>query len=101
MTSLIHPSSTVSKSVQIGENVKIHSHVKISGYTVIGKGNKERIVPFGKKAKNAMEQYLNERGDGWGSQSDLPLFMGTKKKRISNRTVQNRLKKYLLSISIF
>ena len=62
---------------------------------VIGKGNKERIVPFGKKAKNAMEQYLNERGDGWGSQSDLPLFMGTKKKRISNRTVQNRIKKYL------
>ena len=62
---------------------------------VIGKGNKERIVPFGKKAKTAMEQYLNERGDGWGSQADLPLFMGTKKKRISNRTVQNRLKKYL------
>ena len=27
-----------------------------------------------------MEQYLNERGDGWGSQSDLPLFMGTKKR---------------------
>ena len=65
---------------------------------VIGKGNKERIVPFGKKAKSAMEQYLNERGDGWGSQSDLPLFMGTKKKRISNRTVQNRLKKYLMII---
>ena len=62
---------------------------------VIGKGNKERIVPFGRKAKTAIEQYLNERGDGWGSQSDLPLFMGTKKKRISNRTVQSRLKKYL------
>ena len=28
---------------------------------VVGKGNKERIVPFGKKAKSAMEQYLNER----------------------------------------
>ena len=42
-----------------------------------------------------MEQYLNKRGDSWNSQSDLPLFMGAKQKRISNRTVQDRLRKYL------
>ena len=78
----------------VGLNIGSVNHVE-NLLKVIGKGNKERIVPFGKKAKTAMEQYLNERGDGWGSQSDLPLFMGTKKKRISNRTVQNRLKKYL------
>ena len=57
MTSLIHPSSTVSKSVQIGENVKVgpfcnidgniiigdgtelKSHVSITGNTTIGKNN--------------------------------------------------------------
>ena len=57
MTSLIHPSSTVSKSVQIGEDVKIgpfcningnitigngtelKSHVSITGNTTIGKNN--------------------------------------------------------------
>ena len=78
----------------VGLNVGSVNHDE-SLLKVIGKGNKERIVPFGKKAKSAMEQYLNERGDGWSSQSDLPLFMGTKNKRISNRTVQHRLKKYL------
>ena len=57
MTSQIHPSSTVSNSVQIGENVKVgpfcnvdgnifigdgtelKSHVSITGNTTIGKNN--------------------------------------------------------------
>ena len=34
---------------------------------VLGKGNKERIVPFGKSAKNALESYLKKRGKSWVS----------------------------------
>jgi len=62
---------------------------------VVGKGDKERIVPFGKKARIAIEEYLQARGNGWNSDSELPLFMGPKSKRISMRTIQNRLSKYL------
>ena len=65
---------------------------------VIGKGNKDRIVPFGDKAKKAIEQYLNSRDYRWTSDPQLPLFVGTKDKRISVRTVQSRLKEYLQKI---
>ena len=36
MTSLIHPSSTVSKSVKLGENVKIGPYCNIDGNISIG-----------------------------------------------------------------
>ena len=38
MTSLIHPSSSVSKSVQLGENVKIGPYCNIDGNITIGDG---------------------------------------------------------------
>ncbi len=65
---------------------------------VVGKGNKERIVPFGKPAKIALEAYLNKRGYNWSSQSDKPLFTARKGKHISVRTVQKRIKIYLGAI---
>ena len=65
---------------------------------VIGKGNKDRIVPFGDKAKKAIEQYLKSRNYSWTSDPPIPLFVGTKDKRISVRTVQSRLKDYLQKI---
>ena len=65
---------------------------------VIGKGNKERIVPFGDKAKKAIEQYLNSRDYSWTSDFRLPLFVSAKDKRISVRTVQSRLREYLQKI---
>ena len=65
---------------------------------VIGKGNKERIVPFGDKSKNAMQKYLKDRGHGWNADPIIPLFTGTREKRISVRTVQDRLCKYLQQI---
>lgn len=65
---------------------------------VVGKGDKERIVPFGSKAKNALEQYLRERGHSWASDPTTPFFAGTGEKRISVRTVQDRLSKYLQQV---
>ena len=40
----IGPYSVIGPNVEIGENTEIHSHVNISGYTIIGKNNK--IYPF-------------------------------------------------------
>ena len=40
----IGPYSVIGPDVEIKENVIIHSHVNISGNTLIGKGNK--IYPF-------------------------------------------------------
>ena len=65
---------------------------------VLGKGNKERIVPFGKPAKNALESYLNKRGKSWASPQETPLFTGRGEKRIAVRTIQQRVNIYLKAV---
>ena len=65
---------------------------------VLGKGNKERIVPFGKPAKNALESYLNKRGESWLSPQETPLFTGRGEKRIARRTIQQRVNIYLKAV---
>ena len=65
---------------------------------VIGKGNKERIIPFGKHALTALEVYLNERGMGWMANEQIPLFASKNNRRISVRAVQLRMKKYLSQV---
>ena len=65
---------------------------------VIGKGNKERIIPFGKYALTALEVYLNERGVGWMTNEQIQLFASKNNRRISVRTVQLRMKKYLSQV---
>jgi len=65
---------------------------------VLGKGNKERIVPFGKPAKNALESYLKKRGESWVSPQETPLFTGRGKKRIARRTIQQRVNIYLKAV---
>lgn len=61
--------------------------------TVTGKGNKTRIVPVGRKAREALAVWLKSRaqlakpGDDW-------LFVGPHGGRLSPRTVQARLKRW-------
>ena len=65
---------------------------------VLGKGNKERIIPFGINAMRTLEIYLKERGLSWLSNQNYPLFSSYNNKRISVRTVQTRIKKYLAQV---
>lgn len=57
---------------------------------VMGKGNKERVIPMGRPAVNALEKWL---GDGRQSlatsQSGVAVFLGARGKRIDPRTVRN------------
>ena len=61
--------------------------------TVIGKGNKERVIYLNKSCINAINDYLASRPAPSlikrdSKNSDKALFLSEQKKRISNRTVQ-------------
>lgn len=56
---------------------------------VIGKGNKERIVPLNKESRRALQKYLDERTD-----SHPALFLSNRGQRISVRSVQYLLEKH-------
>ena len=62
-----------------------------SGFvTVVGKGDKTRIVPVGRAAQEALRAYLETRPTVRGED---PLFIGRAGRRISARNVQLRLKR--------
>ena len=58
---------------------------------VTGKGSKTRIVPIGSKATNAIKQWLKIRPAWIKDLDEQALFLSKQKKRISNRSVQQRL----------
>lgn len=64
---------------------------------VMGKGGKERIVPVGSKAMQAIELYLATRSHVERKQ---PMFLNRKGARLSPRTVQRNLKKTLLKLGL-
>lgn len=56
---------------------------------VIGKGDKQRVVPIGLPALAAIENYLSKARDEFANQSSLDaLFLGSRGKRIDQRTVR-------------
>ena len=58
---------------------------------VIGKGSKTRLVPMGRFAINAINNWLNER-EKISNNTDA-LFLNSKGSRLSVRSIQLRLKK--------
>ena len=64
-----------------------------SSLKVLGKGNKERILPIGRKAKEALLKWLKRRGQVKKNQntSVKALFLSNRGTRISRRNVQKRL----------
>lgn len=57
---------------------------------VVGKGSKTRIVPVGKMALSAVQQWKRVRASLAGIQ-ETALFVGQRGKRISPRTIQARI----------
>lgn len=62
--------------------------------TVLGKGNKERRVPFGKPAQLALEKWLAVRTTFASDSSDDALFLGLRGGRIGARQVRELVHRY-------
>lgn len=68
---------------------------------IIGKGNKERIVYLNQACVSAIDRYLKVRPhEGIDSENKNALFISRLKKRISPKTVQYIVKKYLKEIGL-
>ena len=63
---------------------------------VIGKGNKERMIPYGRTAESAIKNYLKIRNLSLKpALANKPLFVNSSEKRISKRTIQRRMNNYI------
>jgi integrase/recombinase XerC len=71
---------------------------------VLGKGNKERIVPIGKKALQAIENYIEQtsslRKKSGKNAEDMPLFLNSRGGRITTRSIERMVKKYANGCSL-
>ncbi len=68
---------------------------------VQGKGNKQRIVPVGKKAIEAINEYLKIRTDisSTGNYTLIPMFVTEKGKRMYPQLVRSIVKEYITRVS--
>ena len=67
---------------------------------VIGKGNKERLVPLGEMAGDALRDYLDSRPAPADAESDDVLFLNRFGKRFSRVSMFNLVKKQALAAGI-
>ncbi len=90
-------SSGLRVSELVGLNLN-HLNSDLGIVRVMGKGRKERIVPVGVKALEAMKAYFEERGV---SREDAPIFVNSFGGRLTTRSVGRLIKKYTRHSSIF
>ncbi len=68
---------------------------------VVGKGRKERLVPFGESASNALESYLKQgRAALLGNQNSDHLFLSKRGKAMTRQTFWHRIKVYAVQAGI-
>lgn len=92
-----------STGIRLGELISLNiGDVNFNKMTicVFGKGSKERIVPFGKKVKTALDNYLKIRQSVLRSVTlESPLLVSTRDRRIARQTVQKAVGKLLEEVS--
>jgi integrase/recombinase XerD len=73
-------------------------NLKMKYITCVGKN--ERNIPIGKKARNALEQYLNIRQETFNKRNIDYLFLNTSGEKLSRQGLWKILKEYALSAEI-
>lgn len=81
----------------VGINV---TDIRDDTLTVIGKGNKERTVYLNDACISAIGTYLAVREDVAEKGNIHPLFVSKRKKRISPKTVEYTVKKYIIKAGL-
>ncbi|MCP4715843.1 MAG: tyrosine-type recombinase/integrase, partial [Deltaproteobacteria bacterium] len=93
-------SSGVRVSEMVGLN-RVDCDVAQGFLRVTGKGNKQRIVPLGRTARECLEQYLQKTATmlqraGSGPADTRPVFLNVRGGRLTARSVARIVDKYVL-----
>lgn len=86
-----------SSGIRVSELVSVNlGALHVAGVLrVLGKGRKERLVPVGGPAQTAIQDYLEFRSKVAPGSADQPLFVNRKGGRLTVRSVERQIKKYL------
>ena len=66
---------------------------------VMGKGGKQRILPLGRKARDAIVSYLRVRRKPAGGDAQSALFLNYRGGRLSARSLQRIVRKHLIKVA--
>ncbi|MDX1586493.1 MAG: tyrosine recombinase XerC [Balneolaceae bacterium] len=95
-----------STGIRLSEMVGLNTgdvNLELNQIKVLGKGSKQRIVPVGAQALDALSNHLNSRSELFGSKTDddarKALFLAASGQRIYPRAVQRLVKDYLMKTS--
>ena len=84
--------------IRVGECAGLDlADVDLRGQTirVLGKGRKERVVPFGAPAAKALERWLSVRSQLLNDRSGQAMFVGSRGGRIDQRMIRTVLQRLL------
>ena len=82
-----------SSGLRLSELVSLNPidlNIQDMSLTVIGKGNKKRMLPIGSKAIQAIQEWIKVRSQ-LASPEEEALFVGNRGNRLSRRSVQSRI----------
>jgi site-specific recombinase XerD len=92
----------LNSGIRLSELVGINlNSIRNNSLSVIGKGNKERIIPLNSACIKAIDEYRKIRPvDGVKNADKTALFLSERKQRISKATVQHIVKKYIINAGL-
>lgn len=65
---------------------------------VVGKGDKERLVPMGRHCQKALHGYIDALPRVQNQGAETPLFLNQEGERVSVRTIQRNVREFALNI---
>lgn len=91
-----------STGIRVSELVSLNIldvDLRSSQISVIGKGNKQRMIPIGSTAHRIIKEFLRERSKLYGKRTDADahraLFLAASGQRIYDRSIRHTVERYL------
>jgi len=90
--------------LRVGECAALDAHqidLKAAEVRVLGKGNKERVVPLGDPCRDALSDWLSVEGVlKRGTEAGSALFLNTRGGRMSDRSIRRMVKQRALRLGV-